>query len=202
MRPRQPVTMGFAETEVNGRFTILIDGKPRYFGMTFNRQEIGLKVEELEKRCAITWDEVNCLPGAFSESATNNDTQPAERPRRIIMAKSKKNATVATETNGNNDGKRTKVKKMSLVDMLAAGKLVAGQKIQAFYGERQYSGTINADGSVKVGRTTYRSLSEAGRTIVREASGDATRQINGYTFFGTSVTVDGETKIASIDSLR
>lgn len=190
--------MGFAASEVNGRFRILIDDEPRYYGLTFTRQEIGLKVEDLEKRCAITFDEEHCLPGAFSEGATNNDTLQAIRPRRIIMSKKTATATATATENVNADGKRTKVKKMSLVEMLAAGKVAAGQKIQAYYREKLYHGTINEDGTVKVGRATYKSLSDAGRTIVREA-GRPDAQINGYTFFGT---VDAEGKVTSIDALR
>ena len=86
--------------------------------------------------------------------------------------------------------KRT-VKKIdvSLVQLIEAGVLKAGRKIVASYKGKDYSGSIQKDGRVKVEGEIYESLSTAGRAVMRSA-GNEKPAVNGWGFF--KVNVNGE----------
>ncbi len=206
MQTRQQITLGFAPTDIIGRYTILIDGKPRYLGKTFDRHEVTERIEWLERSCDITFDDDHALPAAGGVSI--NRTYRAARLKENIMAKATKKATapVAQETPESNDGKRARTAKPTLPEMIAQGILKAGTKISAFYRGSEVTGTIRADGTVRlaskdlkaVDGQEYGSLSDAGRAVCF-AAGNEKPSINGYTFFGTK---NAEGKVVAISTLR
>ena len=78
---------------------------------------------------------------------------------------------------------------VSLAQLVEAGVVKAGRKIVASYKGKDYSGSIQKDGRVKVEGEVYDSLSTAGRAVMRSA-GNEKPAVNGWAFF--KVSVQGE----------
>ena len=78
---------------------------------------------------------------------------------------------------------------VSLAQLIEAGVVKAGRKIVASYKGKDYSGSIQKEGRVKVEGEIYESLSTAGRAVMRSA-GNEKPAVNGWAFF--RVNINGE----------